>query len=89
MTILMHEQKEMTTRTMRKTAPPEWLLASWKEIDDKTFGKGFDCFTEDATCNSASRIGMDASKFARIHVPSSIPALPPCTILSNTGTVVR
>jgi hypothetical protein len=23
----------------------------WKEIDDKTFGKGFDCFTEDAVCN--------------------------------------
>jgi hypothetical protein len=34
-----------------KTAPPEWLLAFWKEIDDKTFGKGFDCFTEDAVCN--------------------------------------
>src|SRR5215472_9365431 len=26
-------------------------LAFWKEIDDKTFGKGFDCFVEDATCN--------------------------------------
>ena len=36
---------------MTKTEPPEWLLAFWKEIDDKTFGKGFDCFTEDATCN--------------------------------------
>jgi hypothetical protein len=23
----------------------------WKEINDKTFGKGFDCFTEDAVCN--------------------------------------
>ncbi len=23
----------------------------WKEIDDKTFGKGFDCFSQDATCN--------------------------------------
>ena len=23
----------------------------WKEIDDKTFGKGFDCFAEDAVCN--------------------------------------
>jgi uncharacterized protein YwqG len=34
---------------MRRAAPPEWLLAFWKEIDDKTFGKGFDCFTEDAT----------------------------------------
>src|SRR5580704_1040182 len=51
MTTLIHEEKEVTTRTIRKTAPPEWLLAFWKEIDDKTFGKGFDCFTEDATCN--------------------------------------
>jgi hypothetical protein len=23
----------------------------WTEIDDKTFGSGFDCFTEDAVCN--------------------------------------
>jgi hypothetical protein len=23
----------------------------WKEIDDKTFGEGFDCFAKDATCN--------------------------------------
>ena len=30
---------------------PEWLLSFWKEIDDKTFGQGFDCFTEDAVCN--------------------------------------
>jgi hypothetical protein len=40
----------MATQTITKTAPPEWLLAFWKEIDDKTFGKGFDCFVEDATC---------------------------------------
>ncbi len=40
----------MTTLTITKTAPPEWLPAFWKEIDDKTFGKGFDCFVEDATC---------------------------------------
>jgi hypothetical protein len=38
-------------RTFTKTAPPEWLLAMWKEIDDKTFGAGFDCFAEDAICN--------------------------------------
>ena len=37
--------------TFRRTAPPKWLLAMWKEIDDKTFGKGFDCFREDAVCN--------------------------------------
>ncbi len=36
------------TRTFTKTAPPAWLLAFWKEIDDKTWGKGFDCFKEDA-----------------------------------------
>ena len=39
----------MTTLTMKKTAPPEWLLAFWKEIDEKTFGKGSDV-PEDATC---------------------------------------
>ena len=31
--------------------PPQWLLAMWREIDDKTFGAGFDCFAEDAVCN--------------------------------------
>jgi hypothetical protein len=41
----------METITFTKTAPPEWLLAMWKEIDDKTFGKGFDCFGENAICN--------------------------------------
>ena len=40
----------MTTLTITKTTPPGWLLAFWKEIDDKTFGKGFDCFVDDATC---------------------------------------
>ena len=34
-----------------KKEPPQWLLDMWKEIDDKTFGPGFDCFTEDAVCN--------------------------------------
>jgi len=51
MTTLIHEEQEVTTRTMTKTELPEWLLAFWKEIDDKTFGKGCDCFTEDAICN--------------------------------------
>lgn len=41
----------MSTKTFTKTAPPEWLLEMWREIDDKTFGKGFDCFAEDAICN--------------------------------------
>ncbi|KGT79319.1 hypothetical protein MA20_12975 [Bradyrhizobium japonicum] len=34
-----------------KKAPPQWLLDMWKEIDDKTFGQGFECFAEDAVCN--------------------------------------
>jgi hypothetical protein len=37
--------------SFRRTQPPAWLMAMWKEIDDKTFGKGFDCFREDAICN--------------------------------------
>ena len=41
----------MTTMTFKKTEAPDWLLAMWKEIDDKTFGDGFDCFAEDAVCN--------------------------------------
>jgi hypothetical protein len=41
----------MTTISFTKTTPPEWLLGFWKEIDDKTFGKGFDCFAENAVCN--------------------------------------
>ena len=40
----------MTSKTFTKTTPPAWLLAFWKEIDDKTFGKGFDVFHEEATC---------------------------------------
>jgi hypothetical protein len=40
----------MTTMTFTKGPAPDWLLAFWKEIDDKTFGAGFDCFAEDATC---------------------------------------
>jgi hypothetical protein len=37
--------------TFAKKEPPQWLLDMWKEIDEKTFGKGFDCFTDDAVCN--------------------------------------
>jgi hypothetical protein len=39
-----------TARFERKSAP-NWLLQFWKEIDDKTFGAGFDCLAEDAVCN--------------------------------------
>jgi hypothetical protein len=48
---LQTKENDMTSVTFTKMAPPEWLLAMWKEIDDKTFGKGFDCFAEDAVCN--------------------------------------
>jgi hypothetical protein len=41
----------MTQVTFEKTPAPDWLLAFWREIDDKTFGPGFDCFAEDAICN--------------------------------------
>jgi hypothetical protein len=45
------QEKNMTTQTFTKMAPPQWLLDMWKEIDEKTFGKGFDCFAENAVCN--------------------------------------
>jgi hypothetical protein len=45
------EDINMTSRTFTKTAAPDWLLAFWREIDDKTWGNGFDCFKEDAIAN--------------------------------------
>jgi hypothetical protein len=47
----LRKENAMTAITFTKTAPPRWLLDMWKEIDDKTFGKGFDCIAEDAVCN--------------------------------------
>ena len=41
----------MTQVTFTKMDPPAWLLAFWREIDDKTWGAGFDCFADDAVCN--------------------------------------
>src|ERR1700761_5074656 len=49
--LMTPQERNMTTRTFTKTAPPQWLLDMWKEIDEKTFGKGFDCFAENAVCN--------------------------------------
>ena len=46
-----HSVQDMKTTTFTKTTPPDWLLAFWQEIDDKTFGAGFDCLAEDAVCN--------------------------------------
>lgn len=44
------ERGTVKTMTLTQTEPPEWLVAFWKEIDEKTFGAGFACFAEDATC---------------------------------------
>jgi hypothetical protein len=44
------KENQETTLTFKKTTPPQWLLDFWKEIDDKTFGRGFDCFAENAIC---------------------------------------
>ena len=41
----------MTAMTFEKKPAPPWLLQMWKEIDEKTFGAGFDCFAKDAVCN--------------------------------------
>jgi hypothetical protein len=47
----IHKETPMTSHTFTRTAPPAWLLDFWKEIDDKTWGKGFDCFATDAIAN--------------------------------------
>jgi uncharacterized protein GlcG (DUF336 family) len=65
----------MNTITLTKTAPPEWLLAMWKEIDDKTFGKGFDCFAVKETCMIKSVVvALTLSACASIVLPSSAAA---------------
>lgn len=79
----------MNTLTITKTTPPEWLLAFWKEVDDKTFGQGFDCFLEDATC----RLGV-AEWNSRDEIRNGLrdfidTGLPHFTILSNTGMADR
>jgi hypothetical protein len=48
----MTTQDQENSITFTKMKPPDWLMAMWKEVDDKTFGKGFDCFTENAICNN-------------------------------------
>ena len=42
-----------TSVTFTKTAPPDWLMAFWKEIDNKTWGSGFNCFSENAIAHLA------------------------------------
>src|SRR4051794_35970737 len=41
----------MTSVPFIKTEAPAWLMAFWKEIDDKTYGDGFNCLADDAVCN--------------------------------------
>ena len=75
--------------TFAATTPPDWLLAFWKEIDDKTFGRGFDCVAEDATCRLgvAEWTGRETIR-ANLRA-SSIPGSPRITMCSNTGTAAR
>ena len=48
---LTSKETDMTTTPFTKMPTPAWLLAFWKEIDDKTWGAGFDCFADDAVCH--------------------------------------
>ena len=81
------KENDMTTVTFTKTAPPPWLLAMWKEIDDKTFGKGFDCFAEDADLQSRRRrLARPRDHPQQSARTSSTRDLPRCTTSSNTGT---
>lgn len=41
----------MRSVTFAKTPTPEWVLAFWKEIDEKTWGAGFDCLAEKASAH--------------------------------------
>ena len=38
-------------QVFERREPPQWLLDMWREIDDKTYGDGFNCFAKDAVCN--------------------------------------
>jgi len=44
----LSKETKGTKAQFTKTTPPHWLLAFWREIDDKTWGDGFNCFREDA-----------------------------------------
>jgi hypothetical protein len=48
---LTSKETNMTTTPFTKMPTPAWLLAFWQEIDDKTWGAGFDCFADDAVCH--------------------------------------
>lgn len=50
-TPLLAGEKAAMQVTFTKTEAPDWLMAFWREIDNKTWGAGFDCFAVDAVCN--------------------------------------
>ena len=75
----------MTSHTFTKTAPPAWLLAFWKEIDDKTWGKGFDCFAPNAIANLGVGEWHGARRSDRTCAPLSIKGLPRIMMSSNSG----
>ena len=75
----------MDTITFTKTVAPAWLLAMWKEIDDKTFGKGFDCFAENAVCNLGVADWHDATRSEITCGGLSTRALPRITMSWSIG----
>jgi hypothetical protein len=45
------KEHKMTQVIFTKTEAPAWLMSFWREIDNKTWGDGFNCFADDAVCN--------------------------------------
>jgi hypothetical protein len=82
-----HTETSMTSHTFTKTAPPAWLLAFWKEVDDKTWGKGFDCFAPNAIANLgvSDWHGREAIR-EKTSAPLSTRGLRPIMRSSNSGT---
>ena len=64
----------MTTLTITKATPPEWLLASRKEIDDKTFVEVLTASRRMRHVASVSLNGMDVKRSVKTFGPS-FPAL--------------
>ena len=76
----------MDTITFTKTAAPEWLLAMWKEIDDKTFGKGSIASQRMPYAISVLPTGMDARRSEKTFGGLSTRALPRITMSWSFGT---
>ncbi len=55
----------MTTLTFTKKETPAWLLAFWKEIDDKTFGEASTASSRMRHAGSGSPNGMGGRRSAR------------------------